>query len=358
MNVLLIIAGAACAVAACSFIYWRFFSTSKFPVAGGGKQRLYTRETGFVKQSFFPISERLITSKKGREGSSRLLGLLSLVAVIAILTGWLIVSLVIFKSDPQPQEASTEKALSEKQLKSVPAISYVKTINRELAPPPSLEELKAANEPIAQLPQKPSLIPAPFPPPAKIPPSPLPAAPGVFAPVEEGSYGNALGENQDYIALAAISVAPNNSRMSAAGRQAAGNTSGKILVTKESPEENRRLTAPLTQAPITVSAAAAVTGQKVDSATGSAGSLISTQTKIRKYTVLINSFTQPANAETFKKKLIGQGVPAVISEISINNKIWYRVMAGTFEDKSSAEAFVKELKLKNVSENPYVKPIM
>jgi cell division protein FtsN len=178
---------------------------------------------------------------------------------------------------------------------------------------------------------------------------------GVVAPQEPLQPDTIPGETQDYIFLAASAASPNNSRMAAAGRQAASVSPAKLLVKNEPNEEKRRLTAPLSPAP---AAAVGASSQKVDSATGSAGGLLSAPSRGRKYTVLINSFTQRPNADSFKRKLITQGVPAIISEININNKMWYRVMAGTFEDKSSAEAFAKELKLKNISDNPYVKPIL
>jgi cell division septation protein DedD len=77
----------------------------------------------------------------------------------------------------------------------------------------------------------------------------------------------------------------------------------------------------------------------------------------RKYTVLLGSFAKPENATLLRDKLLEAGYPVIISEVTIKNKVWFRVMSGNFDDKVSAEAYGRDLKQRNLVDNPYIKPM-
>lgn len=62
------------------------------------------------------------------------------------------------------------------------------------------------------------------------------------------------------------------------------------------------------------------------------------------YAIQVGAFQSKADAESFKKKLNGQGYPAFVVTADLGAKgTWYRVRVGPF-DKSGADAAVKRLK--------------
>jgi cell division protein FtsN len=77
----------------------------------------------------------------------------------------------------------------------------------------------------------------------------------------------------------------------------------------------------------------------------------------RKYTVLLGAFGKPENAQNLKNRLEAAGLPVAISEVTEKNKLWFRVMSGTFDDKDSAEAYCRELRQRKLVDRPYVKPL-
>jgi cell division protein FtsN len=77
----------------------------------------------------------------------------------------------------------------------------------------------------------------------------------------------------------------------------------------------------------------------------------------RKYTVLLGAFGKQENAINLKNRLEAAGLPVAISEFSEKNKLWYRVMSGSFEDKDSAEAYGRELRQRKLVDRPYVRPM-
>jgi cell division protein FtsN len=77
----------------------------------------------------------------------------------------------------------------------------------------------------------------------------------------------------------------------------------------------------------------------------------------RKYTVLLGAFGKQENAINLKNRLEAAGLPVSISEATENNKLWFRVMSGTFEDRNSAEAYSRELRQRKLVDRPYVRPM-
>jgi DedD protein len=77
----------------------------------------------------------------------------------------------------------------------------------------------------------------------------------------------------------------------------------------------------------------------------------------QKYTVLLGAFGKEENALNLKARMEAAGLPAAISEVTDKNKLWFRVMSGTFEDRSSADAYGRELRLRKLVDRPYVKPL-
>jgi cell division septation protein DedD len=77
----------------------------------------------------------------------------------------------------------------------------------------------------------------------------------------------------------------------------------------------------------------------------------------RRYTVLLGAFGKQENALNLKNRLESAGLPVSISEVTEKNKLWYRVMSGTFEDRNSAEAYSRELRQRKLVDRPYVRPL-
>jgi cell division protein FtsN len=72
----------------------------------------------------------------------------------------------------------------------------------------------------------------------------------------------------------------------------------------------------------------------------------------------LGSFGRQENADRLKKRLQDAGLPVTVSEVvTPDNKLWFRVMSGSFDDQSSAEAYGRELKQRNLVDNPYIKPL-
>jgi cell division protein FtsN len=69
----------------------------------------------------------------------------------------------------------------------------------------------------------------------------------------------------------------------------------------------------------------------------------------------LGSFTKPENAEQLKDKMVAAGLPVTVSEVTVNNKIWWRVMSGSFDDQGAAEAYGRELRQKSLVETPLIK---
>jgi cell division septation protein DedD len=74
-----------------------------------------------------------------------------------------------------------------------------------------------------------------------------------------------------------------------------------------------------------------------------------------RYTVHLSSFSKPANADALKAKIEEAGFPASVMEVTVNSKLWFRVVSGLFDDRSAAEAHSREIHQRRlVSETPYV----
>jgi cell division septation protein DedD len=74
----------------------------------------------------------------------------------------------------------------------------------------------------------------------------------------------------------------------------------------------------------------------------------------RRYTIIVGSFAKEANAGILKDKFSEAGLPAEIASVVVDNKTFFRVMSGLFDDKESAETYCRELKRKNLAERPYI----
>ena len=77
----------------------------------------------------------------------------------------------------------------------------------------------------------------------------------------------------------------------------------------------------------------------------------------RRYTVLAGSFGKSENAERLRDKFLAAGLDVQVTEVTINSKIFFRVMSGTFDDQASAEAYGRELKQRDLVDNAYIKPM-
>jgi cell division protein FtsN len=159
------------------------------------------------------------------------------------------------------------------------------------------------------------------------------SAPGTFAPVEDNPI-----TQQPLMSSAAQAMAPNISRMEPVGRQLTPSASGEAPKPKPNSSQTRtRLTAP---------------PPPQNDLTASNPNPLGP-----KYTVLLGSFGKQENADTLKNKLLAAGLPATVTEVTLKNKVWFRVMSGSFDNQSAAEAYGRELKQRNLVDNPYIKPM-
>ncbi|MDR2455129.1 MAG: SPOR domain-containing protein [Deltaproteobacteria bacterium] len=77
----------------------------------------------------------------------------------------------------------------------------------------------------------------------------------------------------------------------------------------------------------------------------------------RRYTVLAGSFGKSENAERLREKFLAAGLDVQVNEVTVNNKKYFRVMSGTFDDQASAEAYGRELKQRDLVDSAYIKPM-
>jgi cell division septation protein DedD len=144
---------------------------------------------------------------------------------------------------------------------------------------------------------------------------------------------------------AAQSMAPVISRMEPVGRTLSSSPPAKAAAKSPAPEKARpRISAP----PIARPPAPPVADDP---------NLGLEPPKAQKYTVLLGAFGKQENAINLKNRLEAAGLPVAISEFTDKNKLWYRVMSGSFEDKDSAEAYSRELRQRKLVDRPYVRPM-
>jgi cell division protein FtsN len=77
----------------------------------------------------------------------------------------------------------------------------------------------------------------------------------------------------------------------------------------------------------------------------------------RRYTVLAGSFGKPENAERMRERFQAAGLDVTVTEVTVNNKVWFRVTSGAFEDQGSAEAYGRELKQRDLVDSAFIKPM-
>ncbi len=78
------------------------------------------------------------------------------------------------------------------------------------------------------------------------------------------------------------------------------------------------------------------------------------------FTVHLGSFSDRENAEKYRTKLASSGEMAFISEITVEGRLWYRVMSGRFNSRSNAEAHGRDLKRRGLTAdtgNYLIKPV-
>ena len=63
-----------------------------------------------------------------------------------------------------------------------------------------------------------------------------------------------------------------------------------------------------------------------------------------KFTVHVGSFLNKDNAERYKASLTASGAAAFISSSESDGKVWYRVMSGSFSNKTDADVHARDLK--------------
>lgn len=69
----------------------------------------------------------------------------------------------------------------------------------------------------------------------------------------------------------------------------------------------------------------------------------------REFTVHLGSFTDQDNADKYKGKLDGVGESAFISQVTMEGRLWFRVMSGRFNTRAAAEAHGKDLKRRGLT---------
>jgi cell division protein FtsN len=73
------------------------------------------------------------------------------------------------------------------------------------------------------------------------------------------------------------------------------------------------------------------------------------------YTVLLGSFGKPENAERLRLRMVEAGLPVSVSQVkSTDDKVWYRVMSGNFDTQREADAYSRELRDKNMTDQTFI----
>ncbi|MDR3135071.1 MAG: SPOR domain-containing protein [Deltaproteobacteria bacterium] len=73
------------------------------------------------------------------------------------------------------------------------------------------------------------------------------------------------------------------------------------------------------------------------------------------YIVLLGSFITPEYAERLRAKMVDNGLPVTVAEVTDkNNKVWYRVMSGAFDTQKEAESYSQNLKQRNLVEKTVI----
>ncbi|MGL4208493.1 MAG: SPOR domain-containing protein [Candidatus Adiutrix sp.] len=153
---------------------------------------------------------------------------------------------------------------------------------------------------------------------------------------------------QEIISLfeAAKSMAPDTSRLESVGQQ---------LATPPRPAANRPAAPPATTPRATT--APSVSPSSTTSPPSITGGLLSSS---REFTVHLASFGDKNNAEKYKAKLESAGESAYISEITVSDRLWFRVMSGRFPTQSQANSHGLDLKRRDLTTESgtfLVKPI-
>jgi cell division protein FtsN len=73
------------------------------------------------------------------------------------------------------------------------------------------------------------------------------------------------------------------------------------------------------------------------------------------YTVLLGSFGKAENAERLRLRMVEAGLPVSVSQVkSTDDKVWYRVMSGNFNTENQANAYSRELRDKNLTDQTFI----
>jgi cell division protein FtsN len=74
----------------------------------------------------------------------------------------------------------------------------------------------------------------------------------------------------------------------------------------------------------------------------------------RRYTVIVGSFSKEGNALQLLTKFQDVGLPAEITPVNVNNKTFFRVRSGVFDDLYAAESYCRDLRQRNLAAQPYI----
>jgi cell division septation protein DedD len=293
-------------------------ASRKPPVAGGGGSARFSRAN-------FEVRETRLNSRRQPVKPGHNFRILALMAGLAALLGWVGFSLAVRSPDQSGQSVANAKATPDaaEEDRLAPKLS-----GRLTGPPPE----------------------GPIPPgPIAPPPIPAPGDPAPAAQEPAGSFPpNAENlEAPSVIAAAALSLAPVISRMEAVGRSTSMNWGCAKPVASAAPPKKAKPSLP----PPPLKRPESQPNQP------KAASPPPSPINPRGYTVLLGAYVKMENALNLKNRLEAAGVPTSISEATEKNKLWYRVMSGHFDDKSTAEAYSRELRQRKLVERPYVKAL-
>jgi cell division protein FtsN len=341
----LIIAGLSVLVAVLGLIAWLTRRGHRRPVVGGRGPARYTRETHPPQHPDGPA--------RRKEGSP-VLKTAGLAALAIVLVAW--VAVAALNRGEAPAEAGVPEAR--------PAEAAADPASAPPAPPAESPTLSGALAPPPDPSKEPEPSQAPPPAPAAASaeagviaqPGDLlansravpaaasgPAAPqATFAPATpapvaaEEAPPEPLAE--DHMLKSALDMAPKISRMEPVGRL--------LAPPDELPPPRLRSSAAVAAPPRLTDPPVAAPPPPLPSPPGAPF----------RYTVHLGSFSKPENADAVMAKLLESGYPATIEQVTLNNKVWFRVMSGVFDNHDSAAAHSREIfQRKLVTETPYVR---
>jgi cell division protein FtsN len=318
---------AAVVVVAAAVAAIRRFREPKTPVAGGRGPMRYSRAQ--------------LLDGRGRRAARRSPGLLRSAGIwvaAALLLGWIGLSLAQRAGGGATEPSSATIAATAPATPVAEPEELVTSLSGRLGPPPPPGEESGTGP----LPEPPELA---APPPPE-PPAPL--AQSGFEPSEPVAVSQPAadqGADSSSLIEAAMAMAPTISRMEPLGLLlGTENDPNSPQPVRPTPMPRLRLTAP-------------PAGDAQRDAPDPGVPARASSAEQRKYTVILGSFAKPDNADRLKDQVLAAGLTATVTRVVSDNKVWYRVMSGSFDDAQAAEAYGRELKRRDLVDNPYIKPL-